>query len=454
MSKRVAIIGAGPAGLAQLRAFESARAKGNPVPDEIVCFERQANWGGQWNATWRTGVDEYGEPVHSSMYRHLWSNGPKECLEFSDYSFDEHFGRPIPSYPPRPVLMDYIEGRAKRDDVRKYIRFGTVVRWVDWDPVAEEFTLRIEELSTGTTTTHVADELIVATGHFWAPNVPEFPGVETYTGHIMHAHDFRGAEAYQDLDILLVGASYSAEDIGMQCYKMGAGSITFSYRTQPMGFKWPERVREVPLIKRIDGKRVEFIDGTYGVFDMIVLCTGYRHFFPFLPDELDLNTPNNLYPDGLYKGVVSQANPHLYFLGMQDQYYTFNMFDAQAWLVRDFALGTRKMPSIEERAADIKVWLDRLAQIETHDDDVDFQSAYVKELIAMTDYPPFDVDAVGKLFKAWLREKEEDILGYRDQLHRSVITGTMATPHRVPWLLEMDDSLEHYLSLEPVDVNA
>jgi cation diffusion facilitator CzcD-associated flavoprotein CzcO len=44
----------------------------------------------------------------------LWSNGPKECLEFADYSFDEHFGKPIPSFPPREVLYDYILGRVQK----------------------------------------------------------------------------------------------------------------------------------------------------------------------------------------------------------------------------------------------------------------------------------------------------------------------------------------------------
>ena len=100
MKKRVAIIGAGPSGLAQLRAFQSAQAKGADIP-EIVCYEKQSDWGGMWNYTWRTGLDEHGEPVHGSMYRYLWSNGPKECLEFADYTFDEHFGRPMGSYPPR-----------------------------------------------------------------------------------------------------------------------------------------------------------------------------------------------------------------------------------------------------------------------------------------------------------------------------------------------------------------
>lgn len=110
MTKRIAVIGAGPSGLAQLRAFQSAD---EALPD-IVCFEKQSNWGGLWNYTWRTGLDEYGEAVHGSMYRYLWSNGPKEGLEFADYSFEEHFGKQIASYPPRAVLYDYINGRVQK----------------------------------------------------------------------------------------------------------------------------------------------------------------------------------------------------------------------------------------------------------------------------------------------------------------------------------------------------
>src|SRR5699024_8282618 len=106
------IFGAGPSGMAALRAFESAQRAGAKIP-EIVAYEKQDDWGGQWNYTWRSGTDKYGEPVHSSMYRNLWSNGPKEALEFAEYTFDEHFGRPISSYPPREVLWDYIDGRVR-----------------------------------------------------------------------------------------------------------------------------------------------------------------------------------------------------------------------------------------------------------------------------------------------------------------------------------------------------
>ena len=145
MGKRVAVIGAGPSGLAQLRAFQSAAAAGAEIP-EVVCFEKQADWGGLWNYTWRTGLDEYGEPVHGSMYRYLWSNGPKEGLEFADYSFEEHFGKQIASYPPRAVLFDYIQGRVQKANVRDWIRFRTPVRQVSYDDASGTFSVRVHDL--------------------------------------------------------------------------------------------------------------------------------------------------------------------------------------------------------------------------------------------------------------------------------------------------------------------
>src|SRR5690606_10129322 len=102
----------------------------------------------------------------------------------------------ISSYPPREALLDYIRGRAVKDGVRQYIQFSTAVRWVDRDPGTGQFTLRVEDLVTGGTRTYTVDKLIVATGHFWSPNVPEFPGIRTFPGQVLHAHDFRGAEAF------------------------------------------------------------------------------------------------------------------------------------------------------------------------------------------------------------------------------------------------------------------
>ena len=136
--KRVAVIGAGPSGLAQLRAFQSAKNNGEDIPD-VVCYEKQDDWGGLWKYTWRTGVEASGEPCHGSMYRYLWSNGPKEGLEFADYTFEEHFGKAIASYPPRAVLFDYIEGRVKKAGVRDWIKFNHAVRDIRYDDASGMF---------------------------------------------------------------------------------------------------------------------------------------------------------------------------------------------------------------------------------------------------------------------------------------------------------------------------
>ncbi len=447
---RVAIIGAGPCGTALLRAFASAGASnksgaGERMP-EIVCYEKQDDWGGLWNYTWRTGLDEYGEPVHCSMYRYLWSNGPKECLEFADYTFEEHFGRPIASYPPREVLTDYIRGRVEKADVRKYMRFNTAVRGVAYSDANERFTVTAHDIKNNTMDSEEFDYVVVASGHFSVPNAPQFDGFDTFNGRILHAHDFRDALEFKGKDILLIGTSYSAEDIGSQCYKYGAKSITCSYRTAPMGFHWPDNWQEVPLLTSVQGNTATFKDGSSKEVDAIILCTGYLHHFPFLPDALRLQTGNRLWPLNLYQGVFWEDNPKLMYLGMQDQFYTFNMFDAQAWYARDYMLGRITLPSLDEMRQHSQAWRQREEKLEDDEQMIYFQGDYVQELIDATDYPSFDVEGVNKTFVAWEHHKHEDIMGFRNNAYRSLMTGTMQPMHHTPWLAAMDDSMQSYLA--------
>ena len=447
MNTKIAIIGAGPCGLAQLRAFKSAEEAGTDVP-EIVCFEKQDNWGGLWNYSWRTGLDRHGEIAHSSMYRYLWSNGPKECLEFADYYFEEHFDHPIASYPPREVLFDYIQGRVIKANVREKIRFSTAVRNVEFSEESDTFTVTAHNLTDDQSYTEEFDYVVVATGHFSTPNVPNYEGFSHFNGRILHAHDFRDALEFKGQDLLVIGSSYSAEDIGSQCYKYGAKSITSSYRTAPMGFKWPDNWEEKPALIKVDGNTAHFADGSSKDVDAIILCTGYLHHFPFLPDSLRLKTNNILYPLGLYKGVVWEKNPKLLYLGMQDQWYTFNMFDAQAWYARDLILGRIELPSFEEMQSHTKEW----HELETAQGEaayaIDFQGEYTQMLIDETDYPNFDIKGVNRTFMDWKHNKKDDIMGFRDKSHASLMTGTQSPPHHTSWLEALDDSLEAYLKQE------
>lgn len=445
MKKRVAVIGAGPSGLAQLRAFQSAAAKGADIP-EVVCFEKQSNWGGLWNYTWRTGVDEHGEPVHCSMYRYLWSNGPKEGLEFADYSFDEHFGRPIASYPPRAVLFDYIEGRVKKAGVRKWIRFNSAVRQVTYDATSAQFTVAVHDQADDRTYSEQFDYVVVASGHFSTPNAPSFTGFDAFNGRVLHAHDFRDAREFAGKDVLLIGTSYSAEDIGSQCWKYGCKSVTISYRTQPMGFDWPDNWEERPLLERVEGHTAYFKDGSSKTVDAIIMCTGYIHHFPFLGDDLRLKTNNRLWPLGLYKGVVWEKNPQLFYLGMQDQWYTFNMFDAQAWFARDVMLGRIALPERAAMEADSAEWRRREEAIKDDYAGIEYQSQYTASLAALTDYPPLNIAGMNEAFFQWKKHKKENIMGFRNNSYRSAITGTMSPLHHTPWKDALDDSLESYLA--------
>jgi len=449
-NKRICIIGAGPCGLSMLNALRTSELAGEQIP-EVVCFEKQSDVAGLWNYTWRIGLDEHGEPVHNSMYRYLWSNGPKECLELGDYTFQEHFKKPIPSFPPRGVLRDYFMGRVKKNGTleRFDIRTSTVVRNVE--EVEGGFEVTSFNLKSRTTLKMHFDYLVVATGHYSYPNMPTYPGLTGFPGRVLHAHDFRDAREFKDQTVLLVGSSYSAEDIAMQCLKYGAKKIVCCYRSGPMGFHWPEQIEELPLLTTIEDKTVNFKDGSKRDVDAIIFCTGYQMKFDFLPDSLRLHCRNVLYPPGLYKGIFWNENPKCLFLGMQDQYYTYTMFDIEAWVARDHILGKFDLPEKSVREEDINMWVKKNKQCNGWKDEIDFQTDFLKDLMKYTNYPEHDIDMIQQHFYTWEGHKHDNILTYREKCFTSPITGHMAPPHHTQWFQALDDTIEEFMRTEDTD---
>jgi len=120
--------------------------------------------------------------------------------------------------------------------------------------------------------------------------MPYVEGFEDFRGRIMHAHDVRNAEDFKDLRVLVVGSSYSAEDIGSMIWKNGGKHVVFSYRTNPMPYDWPENFTTKPQVKSLKGQTATFIDGTTAEVDAVVMCTGYTHDVHFMEDKLRLTT--------------------------------------------------------------------------------------------------------------------------------------------------------------------
>ena len=93
-AKRVCVIGAGPSGMSALYQFKQLEMKGQEIP-EIVCFEKQSDWGGLWNYSWRTGrrlfccirITFENSPNLSPVYIRLCKYRKKSLLLLYEYTF-------------------------------------------------------------------------------------------------------------------------------------------------------------------------------------------------------------------------------------------------------------------------------------------------------------------------------------------------------------------------------
>ena len=76
-AKRVCVIGAGPSGMSVLFHFNKLKEQGKEIP-EIVCFDKQSDWGGLWKYSWETGkyIVFRATSTHSftgPLYLFIWS---------------------------------------------------------------------------------------------------------------------------------------------------------------------------------------------------------------------------------------------------------------------------------------------------------------------------------------------------------------------------------------------
>ena len=97
------------------------------------------------------------------------------------------------------------------------------VRSVTHDPKTDDFVVTVENLDAKQFLPDQRfDYICVASGHYSTPNFPEYPGIETFEGRVLHSHDFRNSGEFAGQKVLLVGSSYSGEDIAVQAIKYGA----------------------------------------------------------------------------------------------------------------------------------------------------------------------------------------------------------------------------------------
>jgi cation diffusion facilitator CzcD-associated flavoprotein CzcO len=229
--KRVAIVGAGVAGL-QTARFLSEKG--------LACciFEKAKDVGG----VWRDNYADFGLQV------------PKELYEFPGFEYpkDEHFDL----FPSGPQVQRYIQKYAEMFDLKKMIRFGTPV--VALTP-REGGGWHVKYENGGLIETADFDFCVMSTGMYSShPNLPKAPGMEAFQGEILHSCTFKDKEQVRDKRVIVVGGGKSAVDNAVAAAKVGASS-TLLYRDA----HWP--------VARYLLNLIPFKWGTYSMFGHFML---------------------------------------------------------------------------------------------------------------------------------------------------------------------------------------
>ena len=85
-----------------------------------------------------------------------------------------------------------LSARCKKYNVIDSITFDHAVRRVEFDDECKMFRVQVTNVRTKLEKdVEMYDQVIVASGHFSTPNMPSFPGIESFPGRIFHSHDFR-----------------------------------------------------------------------------------------------------------------------------------------------------------------------------------------------------------------------------------------------------------------------
>jgi len=160
-----------------------------------------------------------------------------------------------------------------------------------------------------------------------------------------------------------------------------------------------------------------------------------------------LKCPNVLYPPHLYKGIVWQdgGNNKLLYVGVQDQYYTYTMFDLCGLWAAKYVQQEISLPGKETMDKNWREWVEKNKQLKDCYEAIKFQTDYVMEIAADCgeDYP-FNID-VTDIFNAWEDDKHDNILTYRDKSFASKFTGTPSPIHHTTFMKALDDSLETFM---------
>jgi putative flavoprotein involved in K+ transport len=176
-----------------------------------------------------------------------------------------HTTRRMSALPGLPMPRRF--GRwVSRDDVVRYLEKYTEVH--DLEIVTGVEVSNVEHAADGTWLLHATGgrkltgaAVVVATGFNHTPRIPDWPGLDSYTGEFLHAGDYRNAEPYAGRDVLVVGVGNTGAEIAVDLVEGGASRVRLAVRTVPHIVRrstagWPAQYSAV-LVRRLPVRLVD-----------------------------------------------------------------------------------------------------------------------------------------------------------------------------------------------------
>ena len=213
---RVAVIGAGFSGLGAAIRIRQAGI------EDFVVLERAGEVGGTWEANTYPGCQC---DVASHLYSFSFMPNP-------DWSR---------GYSTQPEIWDYLRRCADRGGVRPHLRLGCEVLDASWEEDAKRWRI---ETSTGPLT---ADLLIAGPGGLSEPSIPDFPGLESFAGPVIHSAAWDHDVELRGKRVAVIGTGASAIQV-VPAIQPQVARLDVFQRTPP----WivPHRDRPIGRIKR------------------------------------------------------------------------------------------------------------------------------------------------------------------------------------------------------------
>ncbi|XP_020369843.1 flavin-containing monooxygenase FMO GS-OX-like 3 isoform X1 [Rhincodon typus] len=336
---KVAVIGAGASGLCAARHLLSRPHVFAPP----VVYELSNCVGGTWVYTDKVGRDDYGLPIHSSMYRDLRTNLPKEVMSFPDFPFDSQ----LPSFIHHSDVRSYLEQYADHFEIQPHIKFRTHVEllnpvsgttgdaWNSWE-------ITSLNLNNHCRNTERFDSVIVCNGHYSEPFIPHIPEIEHFKGQKMHSHEYRFAEPFTGKNMVLLGAGPSGTDIALELCSV-AKQVVLIHDHSLITSSMPPNFLQVKGVNRFSEKGVICNDGIEYPADVFMFCTGYKYSFQFLGKNVCLEVKDQRVTP-LYKHIVHTTFPTLFFIGLCMTVCPFPLFHSQVLFALASLDGTYKIP--------------------------------------------------------------------------------------------------------------